>query len=149
MAAPSSSSAAEAKRDELISKEKLLVVGKSYCPYTKRARSALADIGVTPANLDLDVLHDGEALQVRHRVRALRCRSPSLAALRSRCLHHDKQCPPLNPQAAFRSVSGLRTVPQVFVGGACVGGCDDTLAALRDGSMQQRLAACGIKVSGS
>ena len=52
-------------------------------------------------------------------------------------------------QSSFSSISGIRTVPQVFVDGACVGGCDDTLAALRDGSLQQRLAACGLSVAGS
>lgn len=56
--------------------------------------------------------------------------------------------PPWLPQSSFSSVSGIKTVPQVFVDGACVGGCDDTLAALRDGSMQQRLAACGC-ISGT
>ena len=40
-------------------------------------------------------------------------------------------------------------MPQVFVDGACVGGCDATLAALRDGTMQQRLAACGYSVGGA
>jgi glutaredoxin-related protein len=45
-------------------------------------------------------------------------------------------------------VSGIRTVPQVFVDGTCVGGCDATLAALRDGSMKRRLAECGV-VAGS
>ena len=56
---------------------------------------------------------------------------------------------PAGLQSSFSDISGIRTVPQVFVGGACVGGCDDTLAALRDGTMQQRLNACGFSAAGS
>jgi glutaredoxin len=61
----SSSSSPDAVRDELLGREKLLVVGKSYCPYTQRARKALSEAGVKPANLDLDLMKDGDALQAR------------------------------------------------------------------------------------
>ncbi|KAG2432426.1 hypothetical protein HYH02_012997 [Chlamydomonas schloesseri] len=40
---------------------------------------------------------------------------------------------------AVRDVTGKRTVPQIFVGGRGVGGCDDLLAAMADGSFQQQL----------
>ena len=36
---------------------------------------------------------------------------------------------------AASAVSGMRTVPQVFVGGACVGGADDTIAAIESGEL--------------
>ena len=63
MAAPSASP--DATRDALLSKEKLLVVGKSYCPFTQLAKKALADIGLKPACVDLDLMRDGHALQAR------------------------------------------------------------------------------------
>ncbi|GFR43319.1 hypothetical protein Agub_g4387 [Astrephomene gubernaculifera] len=39
-----------------------------------------------------------------------------------------------------RELTGKRTVPQIFVGGRSIGGCDDLLAQLADGSFQQHLA---------
>ncbi|MEO1723960.1 MAG: O-acetylserine lyase, partial [Pseudomonadota bacterium] len=36
--------------------------------------------------------------------------------------------------------TGVRTVPQVFVGGTRIGGATDTLAAFVDGSLQSLLA---------
>ena len=90
------------------------VVGKTYCPYTKRAKAAITELGCTPAVMDVDVLPNGDALQ-----------------------------------SAFAQVSGIKTVPQVFVAGRCVGGCDATLAAIRDGSFQRQLREVGVPVSAS
>jgi glutaredoxin len=67
MASPSPSP--DETRNELLGKEKLLVVGKSQCPYTQRAKKALADIGAKPATVELDLRRDGAALQAR-RLRA-------------------------------------------------------------------------------
>lgn len=44
------------------------------------------------------------------------------------------------------TLSGRRTVPQVFIGERHVGGCDDTQAALRSGKLQQWLKEAGIDV---
>ena len=65
MAAPSGSP--DEVRNALLSREKLLVVGKSFCPYTQRARKALAEVGAKPAAVDLDLMPDGDALQARQR----------------------------------------------------------------------------------
>ena len=40
-------------------------------------------------------------------------------------------------QDALMGMTGVRTVPQVFVGGEFVGGCDDTKAALAGGTLQK------------
>ena len=47
--------------------------------------------------------------------------------------------------AAVKAATGRSTVPQVFVGGRLLGGCDETLASLADGTFQAalRLAAAG------
>mgnify|MGYP001034289071 CR=1 FL=1 len=42
------------------------------------------------------------------------------------------------------SLSGRRTVPQVFIGDRHVGGCDDTQAAHRSGELQTWLKEAGI-----
>ncbi len=39
------------------------MVGKTYCPYTKRAKQAIANLGLKPAIVDLDTRPDGEELQ--------------------------------------------------------------------------------------
>jgi len=43
-------------------------------------------------------------------------------------------------RAAVHARTGQHTIPQVFVGGTWVGGCMDTLAAWRDGTLQKLLA---------
>ncbi len=104
------------------------VVGKTYCGFTKRAKAALADMGLQPATLDLDTMPNGDAMQVR-------CASavaPPLCADTA------------SAQAAFASITGIKTVPQVFIGGDCLGGCDDTLRAISDGSIKQKLSAAGM-----
>ena len=47
--------------------------------------------------------------------------------------------------AAVKAATGRSTVPQVFVGGRLLGGCDETLASLADGTFQAalQLAAAG------
>lgn len=40
---------------------------------------------------------------------------------------------------AIKLWAGWPTFPQVYVKGALIGGCDDTIAALQDGSLRQRL----------
>jgi cysteine synthase len=47
-------------------------------------------------------------------------------------------------RAALRMRTGIKTIPQVFIGGVFVGGCTDTLDAFKDGRMQPMLAASGV-----
>ncbi len=44
-------------------------------------------------------------------------------------------------RAALARRTGMRTIPQLFVGGELVGGCTDTLDAWRDGRLQAMLEA--------
>jgi glutaredoxin len=39
---------------------------------------------------------------------------------------------------------GSPTIPQVFVGGAPIGGCSETLEQFRTGALQTSLARCGV-----
>jgi cysteine synthase A len=48
-------------------------------------------------------------------------------------------------RSALAERTGARTVPQVFVGGELVGGCDETLAAFRSRQLHERLAARGVE----
>mmetsp|Transcript_20523 Transcript_20523/g.83295 ORF Transcript_20523/g.83295 Transcript_20523/m.83295 type:complete len:151 (-) Transcript_20523:2142-2594(-) len=48
-------------------------------------------------------------------------------------------------QSLLRSTN-QRTVPNVFVGGEHVGGCDDTIAALESGDLQKLLSKVGLAI---
>eukprot|EP00741_Cyanophora_paradoxa_P010586 tig00020537_g10232.t1 len=50
-------------------------------------------------------------------------------------------------QATLLEITGQRTVPNVFIGGKHVGGCDNTMAKLADGSLKTMLADVGISIS--
>ena len=41
-------------------------------------------------------------------------------------------------------MTGQRTVPNVFIGGAHVGGCDDTMALKDSGNLQRMLKDLGV-----
>jgi cysteine synthase A len=45
---------------------------------------------------------------------------------------------------ALQAQTKSPTIPQIFIGGAHIGGCTDLFNAWRDGSIQQRLADNGI-----
>lgn len=46
-----------------IRKHSLIVFSKSYCPYCKKAKKLLADLGATPFVVELDLRLDGMAIQ--------------------------------------------------------------------------------------
>ncbi|VDP20189.1 unnamed protein product [Onchocerca flexuosa] len=46
-------------------------------------------------------------------------------------------------QDILLQITGARSVPRVFIGGKCIGGCDDTMAAQRDGRLDQLLKEAG------
>ncbi|KAI3432589.1 hypothetical protein D9Q98_004137 [Chlorella vulgaris] len=50
-------------------------------------------------------------------------------------------------QEALAQITGQRTVPQVFVGGQHVGGCDDTVAAYQGGKLKTLLEQAGVTVN--
>ena len=47
-------------------------------------------------------------------------------------------------QEALQDLSNQRTVPNVFVDGKHVGGCDDTLAEIANGKLQERFRSAGV-----
>uniref|UniRef100_A0A2K6VXG3 Glutaredoxin domain-containing protein n=1 Tax=Onchocerca volvulus TaxID=6282 RepID=A0A2K6VXG3_ONCVO len=46
-------------------------------------------------------------------------------------------------QDALLQITGARSVPRVFIGGKCIGGCDDTMSAQRDGRLDKLLKEAG------
>uniref|UniRef100_A0A9J2Q0P0 Glutaredoxin domain-containing protein n=1 Tax=Ascaris lumbricoides TaxID=6252 RepID=A0A9J2Q0P0_ASCLU len=47
-------------------------------------------------------------------------------------------------QDALQCISGVRTVPRVFIGGQCIGGADETVEALRSGRLNSLLVEAGV-----
>ena len=90
-----------------IKDNKIMVFSKTYCPYCKKAKQALTDMGLQfkVQELDLD----------------------------------EKEGPAI--QQALQDLTGQRTVPNIFLKGAHLGGCDNTLAAIADGKLKKMLDA--------
>lgn len=99
----------------------VVVFSKTYCPFCSKAKAALAQ---ALATLD-DVSYD-EAVTV---------------------LELDKRADGPALQAAVAATSGVRTVPQVFVGGAFVGGGDDVAALQRKGQLAKMVATAAASRS--
>lgn len=49
-------------------------------------------------------------------------------------------------RAGLTEITGSRTIPQVFIGGNYVGGCDDTISAYKSGELKTLLAGAGISL---
>ena len=47
-------------------------------------------------------------------------------------------------QNTLKGLSGQRTVPNIYINGKHLGGCDDTVAAFQNGKMKEMLTAAGV-----
>jgi cysteine synthase A len=47
-------------------------------------------------------------------------------------------------RAALTDSTGVKTIPQIFVGGEFVGGCTDVFDAWREGRFQELLERAGV-----
>jgi len=52
----------------------------------------------------------------------------------------------LRMRRALTRTTGVATIPQVFVGGAFIGGCTDVFEAYEKGQLRAQLAAAGVLV---
>eukprot|EP00730_Choanoeca_flexa_P019881 TRINITY_DN9726_c0_g1_i2.p2 TRINITY_DN9726_c0_g1~~TRINITY_DN9726_c0_g1_i2.p2 ORF type:complete len:116 (+),score=16.11 TRINITY_DN9726_c0_g1_i2:65-412(+) len=98
--------------EKAIAGNDVVVFSKTYCPYCTRAKSALKDAGVKFDLIELDtgdVSRDGD------------------------------EASGAEVQNVIKTKYSHRTVPAVFVKGKLLGGCDDTLAAIKNGSLKSML----------
>lgn len=49
-----------------------------------------------------------------------------------------------NIASAVRSVSGMETVPVTYIAGEKIGGCDDLVAGIQNGTVQEKLRNAGL-----
>ena len=52
-------------------------------------------------------------------------------------------------RAVLRARTGSKTIPQVFVAGEFIGGCTETFAAFKAGTLQEKLARSGVNFDAS
>ena len=92
---------------DTITKNKVVMYSKSYCPFCNQCKGLFADKGIfdEATIIELDLVDGGDEMQ-----------------------------------DALLSMTGQRTVPNVFIGGVHVGGNDDTQKAAKSGKLDELLA---------
>ncbi len=107
---------AEAERcvDTVLADSPVVMFALAWCEFCWAARRLLERLGIEVRCVELD----GPA-----------CQADDLGVR-------------LRPVLARRT--GSVTIPQVFIGGEPLGGCGELFAAWRDGSLGERLTACGV-----
>ena len=112
------------KAQKLISENAIAIFSKSYCPFCKRAKEVISGLSVEPSKigtLELDEVNDGPEIQV--------CWNRNYGRRMGACL--------TNIQNYLAEKTGQRTVPNIFISGKHVGGCDALLRAQQSGELQQ------------
>ncbi|AXY43010.1 pyridoxal-phosphate dependent enzyme [Halomonas sp. JS92-SW72] len=102
--------------DQTIASAPVVMFALEWCEFCWSARKLFARLGVEVRSVDLD---------------SVACQAGNL-------------CGRVRPVLAART--GAATIPQIFVGGRLVGGCSELFEAWRDGTLRDRLAACGLRV---
>ncbi len=107
---------ADAKRfvDDVVLSEPVVLFALEWCEFCWSVRKMFARTGIQYRSVDLDSVE----FQVGDRGGKIR--------------------------AVLAQRTGAVTIPQIFVGGAHIGGCTEVFNAWRDGSMQKRMAENGI-----
>ncbi|KAJ3694281.1 hypothetical protein LUZ60_009761 [Juncus effusus] len=96
------------KAKETVASSPVVVFSKTYCPYCKRVKQLLNQLGAQYKTVELDVEGDGA-----------------------------------ETQNALAKWTGQRSVPNVFIGGKYIGGCDDTMAKHTEGKLVPLLTEAG------
>ncbi|XP_072999641.1 glutaredoxin-C6-like [Typha latifolia] len=97
-----------AKAKDIVASSPVVVFSKTYCPYCKRVKQLLAQLGATYKVVELNVEGDGSEIQ-----------------------------------SALIEWTGQKTVPNVFIGGKHIGGCDNVMARNNSGSLVPLLTEAG------
>jgi cysteine synthase A len=106
---------AEAFVSDIVAREPVVMFALEWCEFCWSARKLFARLGIAYSSVDLDSV----AYQADDRGGNIR--------------------------AVLRERTGAATIPQIYVGGAHLGGCTELFDAYRDGSLGKRLAAAGVE----
>ena len=107
---------AEAERyvADLVREESVVLFALEWCEYCWSARKLFKRLGIGYRSVDLDSVE----YQVAERGGKIR--------------------------AVLARHTGSPTIPQIYIGGAHIGGCTELFDAMRNGALQRHLQACGI-----
>jgi cysteine synthase A len=107
---------AEAERyvADLVREEPVVLFALEWCEYCWSVRKLFKRLGISYRSVDLDSVE----YQVAGRGGKIR--------------------------AVLAQHTGNPTIPQIYIGGAHIGGCTELFDAMRDGALQRHLQACGI-----
>jgi len=119
--------------EELIATTPVLMFSKSYCSFCKKAQAAIRSHpgGDALQVVDLDDLNVHHAFGHLLHDGGITATGPNLTIV---------------AQMACQMISGSATVPQVFIGGKLVGGCDDTLRLDTEGKLAGLIAESPSRV---
>ncbi|KAK3217690.1 hypothetical protein Dsin_011660 [Dipteronia sinensis] len=96
------------KAKEIVSSFPVVIFGKTYCGYCRKAKELLTQLGASFKVIELDEEKDGDEIQ-----------------------------------SALTQWTGQRTVPNVFIGGKHIGGCDALLETHQEGKLVPLLTDAG------
>ncbi|MCE9661971.1 cysteine synthase A [Halomonas sp. M5N1S17] len=105
---------AERRLDDYLAQAPVVMFALAWCEFCWAARKLFDHLGVEFLSVELD---------------APACQADDMGVR-------------LRPVLARRT--GAPTIPQIFIGGEPLGGCGELFEAWRDGSLGERLNACGI-----
>ncbi|MFQ3787184.1 cysteine synthase A [Halomonas sp. A29] len=105
---------AERRLDDCLAQAPVVMFALAWCEFCWAARKLFDRLGVDFVSVELD--------------------APAYQA--------DDMGVRLRPVLALRT--GAPTIPQIFIGGEPLGGCGELFEAWADGSLGERLAACGV-----
>jgi len=97
--------AAPEEVERFVNENSVLIFSKTFCPFCRKAKKALAAAGAEFTVVEIDERDDGDDVQ-----------------------------------AALLEKTGVKTVPQVFVGGTFIGGGDDTKRLQKSGELAKLVA---------
>jgi cysteine synthase A len=124
-AAPAATAPVEAKAealsevDAIVSGSPVVMFALEWCEFCWSVRKMFAEAGIDYRSVDLDTVA------------------------------YQKDGRGADMRAALLQRTGAPTIPQVFVGGAHVGGATETFDAFNDGSLKERLSAAGVSFDAS
>ncbi|KAL0349566.1 UNVERIFIED_CONTAM: Glutaredoxin-C3 [Sesamum radiatum] len=110
--------------ENVIYSNKIAIFSKSYCPYSLHAKRIFSELEEQPFVVELDLRGSYSGGSSCHLLPISLRFSDKMMDIKFR---------------TFLDMFGRRTVPQVFVNGKHIGGCDDLQAAVRSGHLQNLL----------
>ncbi|EMS48806.1 Glutaredoxin-C6 [Triticum urartu] len=118
-----------AKAKEIVASAPVVVFSKSYCPFCVQVKKLLTQLGASFKAIEMDTERLGRNLiQLTH------------------VIFYEGDGTEI--QSALAEWTGQRTVPNVFINGKHIGGCDDTIALNKGGKLVALLTEAGA-ISGS